>query len=49
MYIKFKEENKMMKVRCTGYKQNYEKFFTVGKIYNVSDKGKITNDNGFIK
>lgn len=34
------------KVRCVGYTQNREKYFTRGKVYDVVDD-HITNDNGF--
>ena len=39
-------ENKNCKVRCVGYKQNHEKYFTVGKVYDVVD-GRITSDEGY--
>ena len=34
------------KVRCTGYKQTTEKYFTIGKVYDVIN-GEITNDHGY--
>lgn len=34
------------KVRCTGYKQTIEKYFTIGKVYDVIN-GEITNDHGY--
>lgn len=34
------------KVRCVGYTQNIEKYFTIGKVYDVVNN-TITNDNGF--
>lgn len=40
-----KQDNKNYKVRCVGYKRK-ERYFTVGKVYNVVD-GNITNDNGY--
>jgi hypothetical protein len=33
-------------VRCVGYKQESERYFTVGKEYEVHD-GRITADNGY--
>jgi hypothetical protein len=35
-----------MKVKCAGYWQGRENYFTVGKIYDVID-GAITSDDGF--
>lgn len=34
-------------VRCIKYNQSFEKFFSIGKEYEVKD-GCITNDNGFV-
>lgn len=34
-------------VRCVKYNQSFEKFFSIGKEYEVKD-GYITNDNGFV-
>jgi hypothetical protein len=39
-------DNKNCKVRCVGYHQNHEKYFTVGKVYDVVD-GVITSDKGY--
>lgn len=36
----------MAKYRCVGYKQDREKYFTIGQIYEVIDN-HITNDNGY--
>jgi len=36
-----------MKVKCTGYKQNREKYFTIGKIYEVNADGTLTDDTNF--
>ena len=33
-------------IRCVGYTQDFEEYFTIGKEYEVSD-GRVTNDNGF--
>lgn len=33
-------------VRCVGYTQNIERYFTDGKVYEVY-AGRITNDRGF--
>lgn len=35
------------KVRCTGYNQGNEKYFTIGKVYDVVNN-TIKNDNGFV-
>lgn len=35
------------KVRCTGYNQNSEKYFTVGKVYDVVNN-TIKSDSGFV-
>ena len=32
--------------RCVGYTQNREKYFTIGKEYEICD-GQIISDNGF--
>lgn len=34
-------------VKCVGYRQNYEFYFTVDKVYKIYDDGRITNDNDF--
>lgn len=34
-------------VRCVKYNQSFEKFFSIGKEYEVKD-GYIANDNGFV-
>lgn len=36
-----------MKVRCIGYKTN-ERNFTIGNIYEVTEKGVIKGDSGFV-
>ena len=38
---------KNYKVRCTGYNQNYEKYFTIGKVYDVVNN-TIKSDGGFV-
>lgn len=44
---KAKEEDGYAWVRCAGYRQNGEFYFTVGKKYKIFNDGKITNDNGY--
>ena len=39
-------ENSTFWVRCIGYKQNFEKFFTIGAEYEVCD-GVIVSDKGY--
>lgn len=34
-------------LKCVGYRQNYEFYFTVDKVYKIYDDGRITNDNDF--
>lgn len=34
-------------VKCVGYRQNREFYFTVGKEYKVYDNGSIVSDNGY--
>lgn len=36
-----------MKVKCTKYNTD-ERYFTLGKIYEVRKDGSIKNDNGFV-
>ena len=36
----------VFRVRCIGYTQNHERYFTIGKEYEVRD-GRITSDTGF--
>ena len=38
-------ENSTFWVRCVGYTQSFEHFFTIGKEYEVND-GHIINDSG---
>ena len=45
---RLKGDRKMRKFKCVGYKQNYEKKFTVGKIYYGEDGSGIKCGNGFI-
>lgn len=40
------EKPKYSIVKCVGYKQKNEFFFTVGKEYKIYENGEITNDNG---
>lgn len=35
-------------IRCTGYTQSHEKFFTIGKKYEVRRGGYVSSDNGFV-
>ena len=39
-------KNYDFRVRCTGYEQMSEKYFTIGKVYRVKD-GILTSDAGF--
>lgn len=41
-----KQDSKNYKVRCVGYKRD-ERYFTIGKVYDVVD-GKITSNDGHI-
>lgn len=42
-----KKEPQTFKVVCAGYKQDRERYFTVGKIYTW-DHGKLVCDDGFV-
>ena len=33
-------------IRCVGYTQDHEEYFTIGKEYEVRD-GHVTSDNGY--
>lgn len=35
-------------VKCIGYRQSNEFYFTVDKVYKIYDDGRITADNGYI-
>lgn len=41
------EKPKYSLVKCVGYTQTTEFYFTVGKTYKIYDDGKITNENKF--
>jgi hypothetical protein len=32
------------KIRCIGYKQNHERYFTIGQEYEVTDAGLVADD-----
>ncbi len=34
-------------IRCVGYTQRRESYFTIGKEYEVSSGGRVTNDRGY--
>lgn len=44
---KAKEEEEYSWVRCVGYRQKGEFYFTIGKKYKIFNNGNITNDNGY--
>lgn len=44
---KAKEEDEYSWVRCVGYCQKREFYFTVGKKYKIFNNGNITTDNGY--
>ena len=35
-------------VKCVGYRQKDEFYFTVDKVYKIYDDGRITSDNGYV-
>lgn len=42
------EEMSYSLVRCVGYRQKNEFYFTVDKVYQIYEDGRITADNGYI-